>query len=161
MNRSRLLLCIGVLSVSMSGAVIGADSHGQDTTEIRSLIAEFTGAWQKSDAHALSMFWVVDGDFINPDGMFMTGRDQIAGFYSQAFSLGYAGTSASATVDKVRFLSPSLAIVDGVFEISGRAGQGGVALPPEKGRYTALVTRRDGRWWIVSNREMEPVKAPK
>lgn len=161
MSPSKLVLCIGALVIGTCGFAANAGSDESDTAAIKSLITDFTGAWQKSDAHALSMFWTADGDFINPDGIFMTGRDQIAGFYSQAFSLGYAGTSATATVDKIRFLSPTLAIVDGAFEISGRAGQNGVVVPAEKGRYTALVTKRDGHWWIVSNREMEPLKTPK
>lgn len=161
MSRSTFLLFIGALFVGMSSSTAIADSNASDADAIKGLISDFTSAWHKSDARALSMFWTEDGDFINPDGFFMTGRDQIAGFYSQAFSMGYAGTSASATVDKIRFLNPVLAIVDGAFEISGRAAQNRIVIPAEKGRYTALVAKQNGHWWIVSNREMEPLKNEK
>ena len=144
-----------ILTGYVSSVTSGADSQ-QDKTAIKSLIGDFAALWHKSDAHGLSMFWSPDGDFINPDGLVMNGRQQIEDFYAHAFAMGYAGTTATATIDNVRFLKPEIAVVDGAFGISGMVAADHQALPSERGRYTVILRKLDGRWWIVSNREMEP-----
>lgn len=143
------------LALAVAPTVL-ADSRSQDEAAIKNLIESFTAHWHNSDAHGLSMFWISDGDFVNPDGAVMKGRQEIEGFYAKAFSIGYAGSTATATVDGLRFLKADLAIVDGEFDIAGAVTSDHVELPAERGRYTTIVKKEDGRWWIVSNREMEP-----
>ena len=131
-------------------------THNSADAAIRGLMANFILRWHDSDARGLSVFFVPDGDFINPDGSWMKGRKQIEEFYAQAFSMGYAGSTATASVDQIQFLKPDIAVMDGKFGISDAITRDHHALPPEKGRYTAILKESAGRWWIVSNREMEP-----
>ena len=143
------------------GSTVFAKARPAEEARIKDMISDFATAWHKTDAQALSMFWTPDGDFINPNGLVMNGRTEIQGFYAQAFAMGYAGTTASATVSKIKFLSSTMAMVDGTFEISGRTGNDGKVSPPEAGRYTVILVKRSGRWWILANREMEPLKTEK
>lgn len=136
-----------------------ATTHATDETAIRTLMASFTTRWHKSDAQGLSRFWIPDGDFVNPSGTVLKGRQEIAGFYAQAFSMGYGGSTATATINQIRFLTPVIAVVDGEFEIIGAPIREQRGLPAENGRYTVIVEKVSGRWFIVSNREMEPLKS--
>jgi uncharacterized protein (TIGR02246 family) len=156
-----LTVILTALYVLLLSSTAFASVGSADEAKIKDMIADFATAWHKTDAQALSMFWTPDGDFINPNGLVMNGRTEIQGFYAQAFAMGYAGTTASATVSKIKFLSSTMAMVDGTFEISGRTGSDGELSPPEAGRYTVILVKRSGRWWILANREMEPLKTEK
>jgi len=146
---------LGALVILASYPAMAAAPDGNERA-IKALLESFAAKWHDSDAHGLSMFWSADGDFINPDGLVLKGRREIEGFYSQAFSMGYAGSKAAATVDQIRWLKPDLALVDGAFEITGATGSDHRQLPAEKGRYTVVLKKENGHWWIVANREMEP-----
>lgn len=150
--------CLMLAALLMAPMAHANNAHSADETAIRALIGNFTTRWHDNDARGLSMFWIPDGDFVNPSGTFLKGRKEIASFYAQAFSMGYSGSKATATVDQIRFLTPAVAVVDGEFEIIGTPLRDQQGLPAEKGRYTAVVERVSGRWFIVSNREMEPLK---
>ncbi len=143
------------LSIAVTPTVF-AETRAQEETAIRNLMGSFTADWHISDAHALSMYFLPDGDFINPDGALMRGRPQIEQFYAQAFGMGYAGSTATATVDQLRFLKADLALIDGEFGITGAITKDHQQLPAERGRYTAILKKQAGHWWIISNREMEP-----
>jgi len=156
-----LTVILTALYILLLSSTAFARTGSADEAKIKDMIADFATAWHKTDAQALSMFWTPDGDFINPNGLVMNGRTEIQGFYAQAFAMGYAGTTASATVSKIKFLSSTMAMVDGTFEISGRTGNDGKVSPPEAGRYTVILVKRSGRWWILANREMEPLKTEK
>lgn len=136
-------------------AVLANDYPSEDAA-LKGLISSFTSAWHQGDAHALSMFWLADGDFINPSGQMLHGRKEIEAFYAGAFARGYAGSTATASIDKVRLVRSDLAVVDGTFEITGAVTPDHQAIPPESGRYTVVAEKRDGKWWIIANREMEP-----
>jgi uncharacterized protein (TIGR02246 family) len=157
MTRANVLACIFLVAISsLISLPAAARTRAGDEAAIRNMLTDFTVHWHDSDAQGLAMFWTPDGDFINPDGMYLKGRQQIQGFYAQAFSMGYAGSQATATVEHIRFLKPDLALIDGKFGISGAVSKDRQPLPVEKGYFTAVVKEESGRWWIVSNREMEP-----
>ncbi len=159
MMRANVWVSILLVAVtSLINLPATAHTRANDEAAIRNLLTNFTVHWHDSDARGLAMFWTPDGDFINPDGTYLKGRQQIQGFYAQAFSMGYAGSRATATVEHIRFLKPDLALIDGKFRISGAVTKDRQPLPVEKGYYTAVVKEESGRWWIVSNREMEPPK---
>jgi uncharacterized protein (TIGR02246 family) len=151
-----LTVILTALYLVLIGSIAFAKAGSDDEVKIKGMITDFAIAWHKTDAKALSMFWTPDGDFINPNGLVMNGRAEIQGFYAKAFAMGYAGTTASATVNKIKFLSSTMAMVDGIFEISGLSGDNGTSIPPETGRYTVILVKKGGRWWILANREMEP-----
>ncbi len=81
------------------------------------------------------MYFLPDGDFINPDGVLMKGRPQIEQCYAQVFGMGYAGSTATATVDQLRFLKVDLALIDGEFGITDAIAKDH-QLPAERGRCT-------------------------
>ena len=74
-----------VVVASLINLPATAHTRASDEAAIRNLLTNFTVHWHNSDARGLAMFWIPDGDFINPDGRYLKGRQQIQGFYAQAF----------------------------------------------------------------------------
>jgi uncharacterized protein (TIGR02246 family) len=157
MFHARLTFASLVLLVTTAAGAeaIAGHSTAQETA-LKELMSNFTGDWHRSDAHALSMFWVADGDFTNPSGQVMHGRAEIEAFYAAAFAHGYSGSTATASIENIRFVRPDVAIIDGTFQIVGAVTADHQPIPPETGRYTVLAERVSGKWWIIANREMEP-----
>jgi hypothetical protein len=61
----------------------------------------------------------------------------------------------SVTVERVRFLRPDVALVDGTFHITGST------LPGEpRGLQTVVLVKEQGRWLAAAIRRMVPVAAP-
>lgn len=151
------LMHLTTLLVALIATPVYANTQLDDKMAIEGLIKNFSTHWHDSDAHGLAMFWRADGDFINPAGMMLKGREQIEAFYSQAFKMGYAGSTVDTTIDQLRFLTPDLALVDGEFTINGASMGDHKERPAEHGYFTVIAERTSGQWMVVSNREMEPL----
>ena len=136
---------------------VHASTQLDDQMAIGKLINNFSVVWHDSDAHGLAMFWKPDGDFVNPAGMMLKGREQIEAFYAQAFKLGYEGSTVDTTIDQLRFLTPDIALVDGEFTITGASTSDHKERPAEHGYFTVIAERVSGQWMVASNREMEPL----
>lgn len=153
----RLMFASLVLLATTAAATESITGHSTaQETALKELMSNFTLDWHRSDPHALSMFWVADGDFINPNGQVLHGRAEIEAFYSAAFAHGYSGSTATASIENIRFVRPDVALIDGTFQITGAVTPDHQAIPHETGRYTVLAERVSGKWWIIANREMEP-----
>lgn len=87
------------------------------------------------------------------DGRLITGRDQIQAFFT-VMSSSPKRAQQTATIERVRLLTPDVAIVDGSWTITGARDTAGKELPPLKGRGTEVVRRTNGKWRFVATREM-------
>lgn len=67
---------------------------------------------------------------------------------------GAGKVTQEVTIERVRFLSPDLAIVDGSWTVTGARDAAGKELPPLRGRGVEVVQRMHGRWRFVATREM-------
>lgn len=134
----------------------GARTKVTDDAAIRSIVPNFEMTWTKCDAKALAQLWTEDGDFQSPYASFANGRREIEKFYRDAFDSGYCGSSGTGKIENLRFVQEGVAIIDGAWEIRGAHDQNKQAMPPEQGRFTAIVTKQNGAWRIVAQREMIP-----
>lgn len=113
-------------------------------------------AWTRCDAKALALLWTEDGDFQSPYDSVAKGRREIEKFYRDAFNSGYCGSRGTGKIQNIRFVQKNVAIIDGTWEIQGTHDQNKQDMPPEQGRFTAVVTKQNGAWLIVVQREMIP-----
>jgi hypothetical protein len=67
---------------------------------------------------------------------------------------GVGKVTQQSTIERVRFLTPDLAIVDGSWTITGARDAAGKELPPIRGRGVEIAQRKDGQWRFVATREM-------
>lgn len=148
------LFLIGFMFTTVSPAEMGTTAV--DDAAIRSIVPNFEMAWTKCDAKALALLWTEDGDFQSPYGSFAKGRIEIEKFYREAFDSGYCGSQGTGRIEIIRLVEKNVAIIDGTWEIRRAHEQDGHKMLPERGRFTAVVTKQSRAWRIVAQREMIP-----
>lgn len=124
---------------------------------VEPVIGHILSAWNHSDAHAIATQYEPGGDFVSPDGIHAEGRRAIETFYHSAFTRGYAGSRAMATVIHVRNLSGTVALVDGTWTIEPTPAS--KIRRPEAGLFFAVLHRRGRRWSIAALREQSSARA--
>jgi len=117
-----------------------------DTAAIHQLVASFADRWNAHDAHALSMFFVEDGEFTNIRGEASHGRKELEDHYTTVLNGFLKNAHTTDTVKSVRFLGPDLATVDMDWLVNDPAMPGGVRT---KGLLTWVVAKRNGQWLIT------------
>jgi uncharacterized protein (TIGR02246 family) len=145
--------CFLALPVLLAGLAVGrglaqpARGTSQDKAAIASNAEAFIEAFQKGDAKAVAAFWAADGDYTNPSGRHLKGREAIAKAF-QAFFAENKGLKVRIESDSLRFVTPEVAIEDGTnFVFQPRGG------PPSRARYVIVHVKKDGKWLLSSVRE--------
>jgi len=128
----------------------------EDEQAIRKLIAEIEAGWNRHDAKAVSALATEDFDIVVPPGNYTGGRAENETGLQRSFSTVFKNARDTVTIDRIRFIRPDVALVDGTFEITGSEIPG----PPPKGLQTLLLVREDGRWMVTALRRMIPVAGP-
>ena len=115
-----------------------AQSQAGDEAAIRKSVAEYEAAVNRRDAHALAGMFSPSGDFVFFDSPLIAGRDSIEKA-SQGLSKRPSTWRFSLEVTHIRFLGPDLALI----ETLARFNEGEMT----SNRGTALMSRRDGKWF--------------
>jgi uncharacterized protein (TIGR02246 family) len=126
-----------------------------DTAGIRSVVRAFADAWGRADATSIASLFTADGDLVIPTGLQVRGRADLRDFYASAFAKGYAGSTTTADVTRIRKIAPDVMVVDAAWSINGRTLTAGKSKQPERGILAAVIVRNTGRWWIAALREQE------
>lgn len=142
-----VMLLLGV------GSLAWAQTPDQDETQIRKLIPAFTDAWARADGQGIARLFAPDGDLVVPTGNVFSGRETIAGFYTSVFAQGYRGSKGTGDIVRLRFVRPDVALCDGGWSITGAHDKDGKESPPERGVFTVVAVKQEGRWRISALRE--------
>ena len=138
----------------------GPDSAAlTDTAGIRSVVGAFADAWGRADAAAIASLFAPDGDLVIPTGLQVRGRAHLHDFYASAFAKGYAGSTTTADITRIRAIAPGVMVVDAAWSIVGAKLAPGKVNPPERGILAAVIVKSTGRWWIAALREQEGAAA--
>ena len=120
-------------------------AQSADEAQVREVVRKYVDARDHPDANTLESLFTADADQLVSSGVWRKGRAEVV-----------RGTIASSqnetgkrtiTVESVRFLTPSAALVDGRYEIGDR-----------KMWTTLLITRNQSGWRIAAIRNMLPAK---
>src|SRR6476646_2002559 len=111
------LLLLPVLFGLIALPAAGADE--KEDAAIQKRHDEWCAAWNKHDPKLMAAFFVADGDLINPFGRHAKGTAEIEKLFTDEQSGPMAGTTYSGTIENIRYLSKTVAIVDVAAEISG------------------------------------------
>ena len=122
-----------------------------DEQAIRKVIADEISAWNRHEADLVPEALAEDYDIVLPTGQYFRGKPHLG----KAFSTILKNAHKVAFVERIRFVRPDVALVDGKFEISGAEIQ-----PYPKGLQTWVMVKENQRWRLVANREMIPVVLP-
>jgi uncharacterized protein (TIGR02246 family) len=86
-------------------------SNTPDEMPIRQLCQSLLQSWGNGDGHAYAAHFTEDSDYIAFDGTHYKGREENAIVHQHLFETWLKGTRLTGQVERIRFLSPDIAIV--------------------------------------------------
>jgi uncharacterized protein (TIGR02246 family) len=147
-------------SPAASRAQNPSSGNEADTAAIKQLVANYSEAFNRHDAHAIGMLFADDADFTNLRGMSRHGRQEIEPFFGTLFTGILKNAQRTDSVRSLRFLSPEIAAVDTDCVITGSKSPTGAENPPRKGLLELIVTKQSGQWLITLFHEQDLPPAP-
>jgi uncharacterized protein (TIGR02246 family) len=128
---------------------VGAARNGnQDDKDAIAKRAEaFVEAFHAGDAKAVAAFWAADGDYTDLSGRKLAGREAIEKSFTEFFAEN-RGAKLRIESDSLRFVTPDVAIEDGVSSVLPADGA-----PPSRAKYTVVHVKKEGQWLLGSVRE--------
>jgi len=150
----RTLLITACLAI-LSRGVLAADNaqFANDEKSIRAAIASYVESFNKGDASAVAAHWSETGEWLDPEGTPIQGRDAIL-TEMKAYFAGGKKPQIELLDLSVQFLAPSVAVEQGSAIVT-RPGE--VA---NESSYLAVHVRENGRWHLSSVRELAPKPSP-
>lgn len=150
----RILLftvCLSFMSACAFAA--GPGPAIDDEGAIRAAIDSYVEAFNKGDAAAVAARWAETGEWIDPDGNPIRGREAIQ-TEMKAYFAGDTKPQIELLDLSVQFLAPSVAVEQGSARVT-RPGE-----EPSESSYLAIHVRENGKWLLSSVRELAPKPAP-
>jgi uncharacterized protein (TIGR02246 family) len=144
---------IGVLAVCVAVAC-GAQrafavDQAADKAAIEKAIESYTAAFNAGDAKALADHWGPEAVYVNPlTGVQVEGRDAIVKEFESIFT-NLKDSRLAVDVESIRFVSPSVAVENGVAQLISADGQ------PQQSSYTAIHVKREGKWFLDRVTELD------
>jgi uncharacterized protein (TIGR02246 family) len=154
--RSWILMAL-VGSAGVGALWAGGQSGGStvgtanDEAGVRQAAAALVAAMQAGDAAALANYWAEDAEYTDDSGNPTKGRAAVVELYKPTLAEYKAG-KLTGKVDKLRFLTPDVAIMDGTIEFTPASGAA------DRNRFSATWTRKNNRWQIASARDLPEVE---
>lgn len=125
----------------------GGQSQGGSEAEVRALILAAIDRFNRHEVQPPGVAaFAPDADFVNVEGMWMKGAEEIHRGHSRA-SLGKLRDARITLLDlSIRFPRPDVAIVHQLHEMSGSRDPDGKPLPPHRQLSTRVLVKEQGRW---------------
>src|SRR5262245_36209256 len=126
-----------------------SSSPGTDEAAVRAVVQQYVEAREAQSADALQKLFTDDADQLVSSGEWRRGRDAVV--KGGLASSQQTGGKRALIVERVRFLAPTVALVDARYELTGL--QGGTS----RSMWATLVIVREGSGWrITAIRNMLP-----
>src|SRR5262245_22729151 len=149
-------LTLGLAAILVAGGLIatgkvpaqpeGAKAKGEEAPGKSKRAQAFIEAFNKGDAKASAAFWTPDATYVDQVGQEYKGRAAIEKLYEKVFA-ARKGAKLAIHVTSVKQLSPDVALEDGVTEVTPADGG-----PSTAARFTAILVKKDGEWYLQSVR---------
>jgi uncharacterized protein (TIGR02246 family) len=148
---SIFLLCL--IPACLFGPVANKASASDDEAGVRKAIASYVDAFNQGDAAAVAAHWSELGEWIDPTGTPIQGRDAILTEMKAYFSSDTKPKIELLDLS-VRFLAPSVAVEQGTALVT-RSDDSASESP-----YFAIHVLEDDKWQLSSVRELAPKPLP-
>ena len=140
-----------LLLASSAAFAVESNDVSEHNRPISATLLSVLDKWSHADAAAIASSYEPTGDFVSPGGVRAVGRVQIQAFYAAAFANGYAGSQATASIKHIRYITDSIALIDGLWGIEPTATA--KITEPESGIFCAVLVKHGTRWQISALRE--------
>lgn len=147
-------LAIFLLLVALAPTVETAASQAGDEAAIRKVVQQYDETRNRGDWKAYGALFTADADQLVSSGTWRRGAADIMKSTADINATTYKGGKYTTTVDRVRTIAPTVALVDTTFEISNLAAGGS-----RKGLNSIVLVKDGGQWRIAATRSMVPTPA--
>lgn len=142
-----------VVIVLLALAVLPGSAEGPPSLQtaaeaaIRSHFTAFDEAFARGDATGVAATYAEDADLVRPGQPAVVGRAGIERFYREMFGGLMKGVRKGGTVDRIRLVTPTVAVVDSSYTLDR-------AEPPlhARGASLTVLEKRKGRWTAILSR---------
>jgi len=132
-----------------------ADALGEDTgvereeAAINRVVARYVETWNSHDMDAWGQLFTEDVDYVNRAGGWWRGNDANVENHKLIHAeLAKHNTTYSASVSKIRFLTPEIALVHATWTMAGLAPKQGDTSGEFKGILSMVMIKRSEAWLI-------------
>ncbi len=133
------IICVAVI---WSVPTMCVADRAADKAAIEKAIASYTAAFNAGDEKSLAAHWSPESVYINPlTGTQVEGRAAIAKEFA-AILAELKGTKLAVDVESIQFISPSVAVENGVAKLVSADGK------TQDSSYTAVHIKRGGKWLL-------------
>ena len=146
-----------LLSAVLVIGPVGATAETSESSELEELVREYETAWQSHDGSKLAGFFAEDADMILGIQPRIVGREAIAKWWDLYFSRLDRGRRLTISLESVRVLSPTVALLNVGTTTAGTHSTTGEVLESREARGTWVVTRHGDGWSIAALRAHSPV----
>jgi uncharacterized protein (TIGR02246 family) len=127
-----------------------------DEAAIAKLTADYQAAYSRHDAKAAAALYATDGDRRTADGRVIKGRAAV----EKQLAEDFGGRFKAAVVkfdpaEDIRFLNATMAVMDGLAQLSGVTSAGGQTVPSARYFHTIVLVKRNGAWQILALRNWQ------
>ena len=149
-----MLKNLAVAALFLTATNLFADGTGADSqADVRKVLDGFTAAWNAHNLQQMASFWAEDGDLINPAGKWGMGRAGAEKVFSQEHGGMFKKSTIAFTIDKVRWLTPDLALVDSECTVNGALDKKGkMEKKPSHFHVVMVLTKMGGNLQVAAAR---------
>jgi uncharacterized protein (TIGR02246 family) len=129
-------------------------THTEDEAAIRQSHHANIDALNRVDFKAWAASFASDADYLDSFGHLSKGRENIAQRFQGLLTGPLQGAKAEGDIESIRFLTPTLALIDLTAEITPIQGL------PRQLRSVAVLLKQDGQWLTAAGRSWVPTTEP-
>src|SRR5262245_4629111 len=112
--------------------------------EVREAHKKYQDAWNRHDPAGLASMWTVDGDYTEPDGRTVFGASDVQRLLTIEHKSVFKGSELHLAVERVRFVRPDVAIVDGSYELFNATNPAGDPIGRRTGYFVTVLAKENG-----------------
>ena len=119
-------------------------------TAMVELCSAWAGAWNRHDAHALSLLCGSDIDFVTVAGLWLRGIGEFRNHHAEIHRLQMRESIWTNIAHATSLLSDNIALIHLQWAIAGDRDPDGAPGAPRQGLFTWVIARRSEEWRIVA-----------
>ncbi len=149
--------CAAALALGVAGSASGQTSPEE---AVRARVKQYETAYNAGDVERLASIYAEDATHTYAFGVTHYGRPAIAEGLREQLAGPLKGTRMNITPTRIRALSPSIAVEEATFSMSGLKDPGGTALPPIGGFCLVVYQQQGSDWFVKAAQCMVPLVPP-